>query len=74
MTSNIDLIFTLPDVGVLYMWVVDDELIRPSDNEVIVCDPAHLVEETSSMGTSKEFTEKWIRIMFEGSRYKAVGT
>lgn len=73
-TIIIDLIFTTLGIGVLDTRVIDEELSKPSDYEVIVGELADLDRVGSSMSTSQEITGWGIKEMSEDSTKKVAKT
>lgn len=56
--SVIDLMFTMPELGALDLWVIDKELATLPDHELIVFDTANLDVTIGSLSTSQEVT-RW---------------
>lgn len=52
-------------------WVIDEELSKPSDHEVVVCDIVHPQGMAVSKGISKEVTKSRLKAMSDDSRKKA---
>lgn len=67
-TSIIELTVTTPDIRALDACVINEELSKPSNHEVVLCNLQNLDETVGELGTSQEVKDWNIKTLSEYNR------